>query len=73
LPSREDAEEVLQQMYDILDQYNVVTVSEFLELVGLPDEYTDRNYGWTSSREFQVRRVRDGYVIDLPEPRVLPK
>lgn len=73
LPTREDANEVLQSMFDIFDQYNAVTVSEFLELVGLPDEYTDRNYGWTSLRDVQVRRVRDGYVIDLPNPRPLPR
>jgi len=73
LPSREDAEEVIQSMYDIFDSYNAVTVSEFLELVGLPDEYTDRNYGWTTLRDVQVRRVRDGYIIELPEARALPK
>jgi hypothetical protein len=73
LATREDAEEVIQSMYDVFDQYNAVTVSEFLELVGLPDEYTDRSYGWTNLREIQVRRVRDGYVVDLPPPRVLPR
>lgn len=73
LPSREDAEEVKQSLFDVFDQYNAVTVSEFLELVGLPDEYTDRNYGWTNLRDVEVRRVRDGYVIDLPSPRALPR
>lgn len=74
LPTREDAEEVIQSMFDIFDQYNAVTVSEFLELVGLPDEYTDRNYGWTTNlRDVEVRRIRDGYIIDLPNPRPLPR
>lgn len=73
LPSREDAQEVIQNMFDIFDQYHAVTVSEFLELVGLPDEYTDRNYGWTNLRDVEARRVRDGYVIDLPNPRPLPR
>jgi len=73
ISTREDAEEVIQNMYDLLDQYSMVSVSEFLEMVGLPDEYTDRNYGWTSLRDVEVRRVRDGYIIDLPNPRALPK
>lgn len=73
LPTREEAEEVIQSMFDIYDQYNAVTVSEFLELVGLPDEYTDRNYGWTNLRDVQARRVRDGYIIDLPVPKALPR
>ena len=73
LPSREEAEEVIQSMFEVYDQYNAVTVAEFLELVGLPDEYTDQNYGWTNLRDIQTRRVRDGYIIDLPVPKVLPK
>jgi hypothetical protein len=73
LPTREEAEDVIRSMFDIYDQYNEVTVSEFLELVGLPDEYTDRNYGWRNLRDAQTRRVRDGYVIDLPVPKALPK
>lgn len=73
LDSREDGEEVMQDMFDILDEYNAVTVSEFLELVGLPDEYTDQNYGWTNLRAAEVRRGRDGYFLDLPEPRVLQR
>lgn len=73
IPSRDEAEQVKQSMFDIFDQYNAVTVSEFLELVGLPDEYTDRNYGWINLRDVEVRRVRDGYIVDLPNPRPLPR
>ncbi len=73
LPGRDDAEQVRQSMFDIFDQYGAVTVSEFLELVGLPDEYTDRNYGWTNLRDVEVRRIRDGYIISLPDPRPLPR
>jgi len=73
LPTREEADDVIQSMFDIYDQYNAVTVSEFLELVGLPDEYTDQNYGWTNLRDVQARRARDGYIIDLPVPKALPK
>ncbi len=73
LSTREEAEEVIQSMFDIYDQYNSVSVSDFLELVGLPDEFTDRGFGWTNLRDIQARRVRDGYIIDLPIPKALPK
>jgi hypothetical protein len=73
LASREEADDLLQAMYEIFDQYNALTVSEFLELAGLPDEYTDQNYGWQNLRDVQVRRVRDGYIIELPMPKALPK
>ena len=73
LPSREAANDVLDAMQDILDKYNAISVSDFLELVNLPDEYTDRGFGWTNLSRAEVQRVRDGYIIDLPSPRALPR
>jgi len=71
--SRKDGDDVLEAMYAALDEYGEVTVSEFLELVNLTDDYTDQNYGWVNLRSAEVRRVRDGYILDLPEPRVLSR
>jgi hypothetical protein len=73
LESRSDANDVLQQMFNILDEYNSVTVAEFLELVDVPDEFTDQNYGWTNLRDAEVKRIREGYIIDLPAPKALPR
>jgi hypothetical protein len=64
--SREDAEKVLEQMGDILDQYGVVTVQDLNNTVGWPSEYTDNNWGWDFLGDVAIRQVREGFLIDLP-------
>ena len=66
--SRADAEEVLSQMYDILDQYHSVRVTDFYELAGVTGDYTGNRYGWTDLRSASVDRDRDGYIVRLPRP-----
>jgi hypothetical protein len=72
LPSRREAETVIERLYDLLSQYEAATVADLYALVGLSSTHTDRNWGWTDLRGTQVRRVRDdGYLLDLPEPEFL--
>ena len=66
LGNRGEAEEVLSRMEEILDRYQVVSVADFYDLVGIQGRYTDNKYGWTDLRNAQVIRVRDGYIIKLP-------
>lgn len=63
---KEDAEDVISGMIDILDAYGEVTVAALYELAGVTPEYTVGNYGWTNLSSAHSRRVRDGYVLDLP-------
>lgn len=71
LPNRQDAENVLTRMYDMLDAYHMVTVGEFYGLVGITPEYTDEKWGWKTLRGANVQSVRDGYRINLPRPEEL--
>lgn len=72
LDSRDDAETVLMRMDEIIDQYDgIVTVSDLYDLVGAPSRHTDNKYGWTSLRNASVRRVRDGYALQLPRPMAI--
>lgn len=66
--SRGDADFVLDQMYDILDSYEVVSVADLYDLAGESCEHTANRYGWTNLRNADVVRVRDGYIIKLPKP-----
>ncbi|MCM1363438.1 MAG: hypothetical protein NC215_00440 [Ruminococcus sp.] len=68
--SRGDAEAVLTQMDEIIDQYDVVSVADMYEMAGLEQPYTSNKYGWTDIASAEVLRVHDGYVIKLP--RALP-
>lgn len=64
--SRGEAESVLDEMYDTIRRYKIVTVADMYDMCGLTAPYTARNYGWTSIRNAEVKRVRNGkYVIDI--------
>lgn len=69
-PSRSDAEAVLAQMFDLLDQFEVVTVSDFLELSGISGNFTDHKFGWDDLRGVQAHRTRGGgYILGLPDTK----
>lgn len=71
--TRADAEKVLNGMSEIINEYGFVTVADLYDISGLPGAYyTDSSIGWKGSiEEPTIKRVRDGYVIDLPKPEVL--
>lgn len=67
IPTRAEAEDVLNAMDGMLDTYGVVSVADLYDLVGVSCNYTDNKYGWMSLRTAEVVRVRDGYIIKLPK------
>jgi hypothetical protein len=68
--TRGEAEEVLAQMDGIVEKYGMVRVLDLYDMVGKTCDHTANKYGWTSTRNATVERVRDGYVIKMP--RALP-
>lgn len=66
--SRSDAESVLSHMYDYLDRFGVVRVSDLYALSDVTAEYTDRGWGWQDLRGSHVVSLVDGFVIEFPEP-----
>ena len=68
-PNRRDAEAVYSQMLETLDNYQLVTVMDMYDMAGLGSDapYTANRFGWTNLRNAEVKRVRDGYIIDLPK------
>lgn len=68
LETKGEADDVLDRLDEILDQYNMVRVADLYDLVGITGEYTDNRYGWTSLSTARVERVRDGYMLKLPNP-----
>ena len=68
LESRGEAENVLSQMQDLIDTYQMVSVGDLYDLVGITtDNYTVHKYGWMNISTAKVSRVREGYVLDLPK------
>lgn len=66
LASKEEAELVIERMNDLIDTYEVASVADLSELVGLPTSHIDNKWGWTSIGNAQVQQIREGYIIDLP-------
>lgn len=70
LDNRGEAEDVLTRMDELIETYNIVSVADFYDLVGVSGNYTDNKYGWTDLHNASIVRTRDGYMIKLP--RALP-
>jgi hypothetical protein len=68
---RVQAEEVLDRLRELIDQYEVATVSDLYELVGLTGEFTDAKWGWYDLRTASVRLVRGGYLLSLPRTQAI--
>ena len=71
LTTRAEATEVIDRLFDLVSKYEVATVADLYELVGVSSEYTDDKYGWTDIRGAGVTRVNGGYIIYVPRPEPL--
>lgn len=71
LATRVEADEVLERMYDLVSKYESATVADLYDLVGVSGNYTDDKWGWVDLRGAGITRVRNGYLLDLPQPEPL--
>jgi len=65
--TRVEADAVLTKMYELLEGYEFVSVRDLHSLIGWSSEYIDEKWGWTDLRGSDVRRVREGYTLILPD------
>jgi hypothetical protein len=66
-----EAEAVADRLYEQVAQYGVASVNDFYSAMGMTGEFTDDKYGWTSLEGTRVRKIRDGYILDLPRTEQL--
>ena len=71
LNTRAEAEEIIDRLFDLIEKYESATVADLYEMLGLTSQYTDDKWGWTDIRGSTVRRIREGYLLDLPRPKPL--
>ena len=71
IASRAEAEQVLDEMRELLDTYKQVTVADYYDMLDITSEFTDHKFGWTDLSDARVIRVRNGYHIDLPRETAL--
>lgn len=72
LQSRGDAEIVIESLRELIEQYGNAKVTNLYSLVGISSDFTDQKYGWTNLARAGVIQIREGYLLDLPRPEVLP-
>lgn len=71
LDSRGEAEEVLSTLVDLVEDYDVASIADLYDLVGIESTFVDTKYGWDNLSRASINRVRDGYLIDLPQAKLL--
>lgn len=71
LETRGEADNVLFQLGELIDMYDVASVADLYDLVGITASYTDQKYGWTDIRNASIIRTREGYLLKLPKAKLL--
>lgn len=70
LDTREDADELLYSMGDMIQQFGRVSVDELYDMIGKVAPYTAEKYGWKDIKDARIRSVADGYLVELSPARV---
>lgn len=64
--SKADGEQVIEAMTTIVDQYDVVSLADLNELLGLPSSPIENKWGWTNLTSLNLQQVREGWQISFP-------
>lgn len=71
LLTRDEAEQVLLGLRSLLEKYEVATLADLYDLVGINSMFVDRKRGWTDLLQVQIRQTKSGWFLDLPEPKLI--
>lgn len=67
LQTREDAEDVMEQMRNIIEVYDVASVADLHQTLGLASTHVDNKWGWTTTRGFGIQQIREGFLLIFPQ------
>lgn len=72
--TREEAEDTLSTMREIMKNYGRVKVADVYDRVGVDSEYTDNQYILLPNIlcDAEVLRTKVGYIINVPDPVYSP-
>lgn len=73
LPTKMDADNVLESMEVSIEEFGWVTVLDLYDVCGREDliRETDNDFGWTDISGARAIRDRDGWILDLPRCKAL--
>lgn len=68
--TRGDAVDVIDFIVEQIEDYGQVSVADLMSSVGIQPRYTDERWGWTTTDAFEIRQIREGWLVsaDRPEP-----
>lgn len=68
--TRGDAVDVVEFIAEQIEAYGQVSVADLMSAVGIQSRYTDERWGWTTTDAFEIRQIREGWLVsaDRPEP-----
>lgn len=67
IPSRGEAEQILDTLLELVDQYDSATVADLYNAVGISTDHTDLKFGWTDLTEAKIDPARGGgYILVMP-------
>jgi len=68
LETRVEAEEVIDRLFNRIEEFGTVSVADLYDMVGITSSYIDLKWGWMDFRGARVNHIRGGYLLDLPKP-----
>lgn len=71
IETADQAETVLASLTAQVHDFGSASVADFYNLVDVMSEYTDNSYGWRNLDTAHIERVAEGYIVILPEARML--
>ena len=66
-----DASDVLDHLVDLTIDFEVASVADLYGFVDREANFTDDKWGWEELSSAGVRRTREGWILDLPKPKLL--
>lgn len=68
--TRGEAVDVIEFIAEQIKEYGQVSVADLMSSVGIQPRYTDERWGWTTTDAFEIRQIREGWLVsaDRPEP-----
>lgn len=68
--TRGEAVDVIEYVAESIEEYGQVSVADLMSSVGIQPRYTDERWGWTTTDAFEIRQIREGWLVsaDRPEP-----
>ena len=71
IETRGEAEEVVEDLMNLIGQYDVASIADFYAMVDIASDSADQNFGWENlnTQNTYVERIRQGFIRHLPRPK----